>query len=392
MLEKRAASKPGKKRRRKSSKKGSGSESPDMATAMAATGQVTKENNDMAKDLPNSSVNRSSVSSQPVISSPKITEYPMPFQVPFSATGPIWSMPNSDMASKIDFIMSKVQKLDAIATQQESIISRLNSIELKIANNSSKISETNAKIISIESGQVFVSEQYDSMKKEFDVNKQQLKQIQGQLKVVTDENKTLKSDNAVFQEDIIDLQCRSMRDNLVFVGIPEGQNQAFSQEGIAQAGDSMETCQAGTSSQTQMSYANAAAGEDCKAKVHEFCEKILKIPNARTRIYIDRAHRVGAYKPNRPRAIVVKFQDTESKMLVKGALKANNLKDSPYGVFEQYPQMVQERRRALIPVMVEARKAGKTAYLVRDKLYINHRLFEGPIPHFHQSVGNGGSG
>ena len=79
-------------------------------------------------------------------------------------------------------------------------------------------------------------------------------------------------------------------------------------------------------------------------------------------------------------------------MLVKGALKANNLKDSPYGVFEQYPQMVQERRRALIPVMVEARKAGKTAYLVRDKLYINHRLFQGPIPQSHQSVGNGGSG
>ena len=51
-------------------------------------------------------------------------------------------------------------------------------------------------------------------------------------------------------------------------------------------------------------------------------------------------------------------------MLVKGALKANNLKDSPFGVFEQYPKMVQERRRALIPVMMEARKAGKTAYLV----------------------------
>ena len=79
------------------------------------------------------------------------------------------------------------------------------------------------------------------MKKEFDVNKQQLKQIQGQLKVASDENKTLKSDNAVFQEDIIDLQCPSMRDNLVFVGIPGGQNQAFSQEGIAQAGDSIET-------------------------------------------------------------------------------------------------------------------------------------------------------
>ena len=269
MSDKRAASKPGKKRRRKNSKNSVGSESPNLMTAMAVTGQVTKENNDIAKVLPNSSTNRSSLSSQPVISSPKITEYPKGVHVPFSATGPIWSMPNSDMASKIDFIIAKDQKLDAIATQQESIIYRLNSIELKIVNYSSKFSETNAKIILIESGQVFVSEQYDSMKKEFNVNKQQLKQIQGQLKVVSDENKTLRSDNAVFQEDIIDLQCRSMRDNPVFVGIPEGQNQAFSQEGIAQAGDSMETSQAGTFTQTQLSYANVAAGEDYKAKVHK---------------------------------------------------------------------------------------------------------------------------
>ena len=106
---------------------------------------------------------------------------------------------------------------------------------------------------------------------------------------------------------------------------------------------------------------------------------------------IDLAHGVGAYNPNRPRAIFVKFQDTESKILVKGALKANNLKDSPFAVFELYPEMVQERRRALIPVMVEARKARKTAYLERDKLYINHRLFEGPFSQSYQSVGNGGS-
>ena len=122
-----------------------------MTTAMAVTKEIMIWRR----------MNRSSVSSQPVISSPKITEYPKPFQVPFLATGPIWSMPYSAMASKIDFIMSKNQKLDAIATHQESIISRLNSIELKIANNSSKISKTNAKIISIESGHVFVSEQYD---------------------------------------------------------------------------------------------------------------------------------------------------------------------------------------------------------------------------------------
>lgn len=118
-----------------------------------------------------------------------------------------------------------------------------------------------------------------------------------------------------------------------------------------------------------------ASGEDCASKVLEFCETVLKIDNARNRIQIDRAHRMGNKVPGKIRAIVVKFKETKSKMIVKEALRTINLKESPFGVFDQYPKAIQERRKALIPVMLQARRAGKSAFLVRDKLYVNNRPY-----------------
>ena len=44
---------------------------------------------------------------------------------------------------------------------------------------------------------------------------------------------------------------------------------------------------------------------------------------------------------------------------------------SAYAVSQQYPKEVQERRRALVPIMKQARLNGSEAYLVVDKLYID---------------------
>jgi len=67
--------------------------------------------------------------------------------------------------------------------------------------------------------------------------------------------------------------------------------------------------------------------------------------------------------------------DTNSKQVVKSALKSVNLRDTNYNVSEQYPQEVKDRRKQLIPIMLQARKEGKAAVLVRDKLYINNKLY-----------------
>lgn len=45
-------------------------------------------------------------------------------------------------------------------------------------------------------------------------------------------------------------------------------------------------------------------------------------------------------------------------------------------MFDQLPKEVQDHRKSLIPTMLDARRRSKTAVLVRDKLYINNRLYK----------------
>ena len=61
---------------------------------------------------------------------------------------------------------------------------------------------------------------------------------------------------------------------------------------------------------------------------------------------------------------------------MKNSLCNVNLRDSPYNVMEQFPPEVQAKRKLLYPVMMDARKSGKKAVLVRDKLYINNKLYD----------------
>ena len=48
-------------------------------------------------------------------------------------------------------------------------------------------------------------------------------------------------------------------------------------------------------------------------------------------------------------------------------------------IAEQYPQEIQQKRRELLPIMKEARTAGKETKLIRDKLYINGQLFRSGV-------------
>ena len=63
--------------------------------------------------------------------------------------------------------------------------------------------------------------------------------------------------------------------------------------------------------------------------------------------------------------------------LVKAKQRAYKLKNSPFGINDQFPQAIEDRRRALYPIMKRHRDAGDNVKLVRDRLYINNRLYEG---------------
>ncbi|WAR23433.1 hypothetical protein MAR_037102 [Mya arenaria] len=122
---------------------------------------------------------------------------------------------------------------------------------------------------------------------------------------------------------------------------------------------------------------NDPFSENCETKVLDFCKTVLYIENG---VKISRAHRVGEYVRGKTRPIVAKFVDTKSKMMVKDALRRVKLDYRGPNVTDQYPPEVNERRRHLVPIMKQARREGNRANLVRDKLYINNRLYKAHFP------------
>ena len=291
----------------------------------------------------------------------RISEYPSP--------NPVFMTPPSaipvDLSTKIDFILTKLSTLDVIESHQREIAKRLTTIEAELIENRKSIDGAHKRIQDEEDSQKFISNRYETVATQSEANKALLQKMESDLKDMSERNTNLMRDNGNLEEDVVDLQCRSMRDNLVFTGIPESSR-------TPQRTDAMETA---TAPAAGILAQAAATTEDCQAKIFEFCQDVLGIQNPRDRIRIDRAHRMGAPNAGRTRPIVTKFMDTNSKMLVKDTVKTVNMKQTTFNVFDQLPQKVQERRRALVPVMVQARNEGKRAYLVRDKLFINNRQY-----------------
>lgn len=144
-------------------------------------------------------------------------------------------------------------------------------------------------------------------------------------------------------DKITEIQWRSMRENLIFSGIPEITNYLEN-------------------------------GEDCEFTIHEFFKNELHIEED---IKFDRAHRLGRFSRNQlfPRPIVVKFTYYKDKERIR-QLASKELKDSNFWIKEQYPKEMEDKRKILYPVANDARKNPENKVrLVRDKLFINHEQY-----------------
>ncbi len=120
-------------------------------------------------------------------------------------------------------------------------------------------------------------------------------------------------------------------------------------------------------------------------KIHQFCEHQLHIDDPVNKIKIDRAHRIGQFAQGKKRPIVVKFNFYGDKLEIKNKIH-ELLPTSNYRVSDQFPKEIQERRRKLVPYLIQARKDGKQASLSYDTLYIDRVKYTydhpppGPVP------------
>ena len=149
----------------------------------------------------------------------------------------------------------------------------------------------------------------------------------------------LEEDNATLCNKIVDLQARSMRDNLLFFNIPERDQ-----------GNTTEI-------------------------IHELLKSKMEIDDAQNRIKIDRSHRIGKKREGnrKPRPIVVKFNYHQDREHVR--LNAKKFKGTNIGVSEQFPEEIESVRKTLYPELKKAKAEGKRARIVRDKLIIEGQVF-----------------
>ena len=220
---------------------------------------------------------------------------------------PLWV---EQIFEKLALIDRKLSKVDEMNNKLSEIVQKVNSFECDL-NNLKKTSGTMGNSIG-------------TLKRTSD----EVKERVGKLEEV----------HTNLEESIVDLQCRSMRDNLLFFGLAEyrGENR-----------------------------------ENCTALINDFCETQFDIHDIGKDI--ERAHRIGQRGGDSPRPIVVKF--SSFKMREKVRTQGRKLAGTTFRIQEQFPKKIQEERTRLIPVMNEARRQRKKAYLIKDKLYIEGTLY-----------------
>ncbi|KAJ8304584.1 hypothetical protein KUTeg_018167 [Tegillarca granosa] len=118
--------------------------------------------------------------------------------------------------------------------------------------------------------------------------------------------------------------------------------------------------------------------QNCIKTIKKFCIDVLKVNSDENKLEIDRAHRIGKrsrVQGSKPRPIVVKFHKFSEKEHVRQ--QSYMLKNSKFGISEQFPKEIADKRRQLMSVMKRERERGNTVKLVLDRLYINGSEYKG---------------
>lgn len=238
------------------------------------------------------------------------------------------------MFAQISDLGQKLQNIDmsikSVANKVDRVESKLHATIRTVDTMATEVREIKQQVTNLENGLQYQSVSIDEQKVISAQHENKLKSMECCMNDCQRTETNLK-------EEILDLKTRSMRDNLVFYNIPE------------------------------------EANEDPEETLRYFCATKLDMKESINNIKIDRAHRMGKKYDNKCRPLVAKFNYFKDKEFIRS--RANKLRGSRFGIAEQFPTEIRERRRLLLPVLKEAKEQGKRASLVVDKLYIEGRQY-----------------
>jgi hypothetical protein len=157
---------------------------------------------------------------------------------------------------------------------------------------------------------------------------------------VEDRVHQLQVENRKLREGLIDMQARSMRDNLIFKGVPESETET---------------------------------AEDIEITLKKiFTDQLHLAQELVDQLKFERVHRFGS-PVFKPRRIVARFTSFKDREAVRR--NANKLKGSDIYISEQFPPEVMEERRKLWPEFKRCKEQNIPCRLTFDKLFIRGQRY-----------------
>ena len=259
------------------------------------------------------------------------------------------------MNNRLKGLETKLSKLDIIEKRMNNMDTKFKTVDLELTSCKDRIS-------ALEQSAQFLSNIHDEHKT-----------LKTRLDTLTKTIEATKTDSKGVKERLVDVEKESLKKNLLFFAIKENpvttEMETNENEVDAAAGGDVV-------SKTNQENAVDKKSENCVDLVLDLCENVLGIENAKTIIKIENAYRLGKkINVEKPRPIVVRFSEFSDREMIRNMSK--RLKGTNYGISPHFPPEVLEKRKKLLPIMFEKRKAKQKAYLVGDKLFVNGKLWEG---------------
>jgi len=241
-------------------------------------------------------------------------------------------------AGRPEWANELVTDIKSIKSSVGNVEKKVDKIDDRLKQLEAKMSTMDVRVRDVENSCTFISAQYDKQRDELKEAKKQIGEINKQCQNLEDKAGSLAKEKGKIESKLIDLESRTMRENLLFFGLPEND------------------------------------AENCTDVIKKFCAEELQMDDTfADELQLDRAHRLGGKHPDKIRPIVVKFHQylDRERVRQKGYELIQQLKAANQAVRAQWPREVMERRIVLYPIMQDAEKNGKTVKLVKDKLFIN---------------------
>lgn len=237
-----------------------------------------------------------------------------------------------EITVKLDKIFDKLSQIEEKMSGLEEYIKNVDQKTVKLHERTTKLEESVKRsketVTGLEKGVNFLNHEVEQAKNDLHTSTFQLST---QLQEI--------------QQQQLYLDVYQRRENLRFYGIPEDED--------------------------------SDDNEDTEQTLIDFLGKELKIKDA-DEMEFQRIHRIGkkqGAKNKNPRPIIARFLRYPEREKVFG--KSYLLKGKKYGISADFPKVIVERRKKLLPRLIDARKEGKRAYFSRpepDKLFIDGEL------------------